>query len=374
MYSRPLNKSPEKIVQNGKINFGSFQGVSDFLDIRGVKAPFAGIPIPKLFSNFRIKSKITYTFCYDKFAGLIEFFDDKTFGLAEVIVWNRETNQRYAYHTFMGPRRRFVPTNTTEASVTSFSKKRYIKISWNRKRGTLKLSFTLKGDKFRPAMKGKFVSPFTDDKSSETLFVNPAPTTQRCSATWFVPLSTNGGIGIAEHRKQITCLPESDGIGMMYVSRTYLKAHSTSEIAFGLLEQDGKKICFSFSCTSQDSLDDDNFNKNLLSVIDKTEKPKDSNVQANDKTYNTQTTAMPPVKITHPFGIGKNWIIQDTENMVDLTFTPLSVSTRTLNIILMRNNESTIYGTFEGNLLTKDGEKIALKNCPGIVKKTTLRL
>lgn len=355
MYSRPLNKSPEKIVQNGKINFGSFQGVSDFLDIRGVKAPFAGIPIPKLFSNFRIKSKITYTFCYDKFAGLIEFFDDKTFGLAEVIVWNRETNQRYAYHTFMGPRRRFVPTNTTEASVTSFSKKRYIKISWNRKRGTLRLSFTMKGDKFKPAMKGKFVSAFTEDKSSETLFVNPAPTTQRCSATWFVPLSTNGGIGTAEHRKQITSLPESDGIGIMYVSRTYLKAHSTSEIAFGLLEQDGKKICFSFSCTSQDSLDDDSFNKNLLSV--------DGN-----------TTAMPPVKITHPFGIGKNWIIQDTENMVDLTFTPLSVSSRTVNIILMRNHESTVYGTFEGTLLTKDGEKIALKNCPGIIKKTTLRL
>ena len=85
-------------------------------------------------------------------------------------------------------------------------------------------------------------------------------------------------------------------------------------------------------------------------------------------------TAMPPVCITHPFGIQKKWIVQDTESMVDLSFMPVSCSSRTLNIIVMRNAYTTIYGNFEGVLLTKNGEKIVLKNCSGIVKKSMLRL
>ena len=89
---------------------------------------------------------------------------------------------------------------------------------------------------------------------------------------------------------------------------------------------------------------------------------------------NGKITAMPPVLITHPFGISKKWIAQDTEGMVDLTFNPISVNSRTLNIVLMRNAYTTIYGTFEGVLVSDDGEKIVLKNCPGIVKKSHIRL
>lgn len=355
MYSRPLQRIPEKIVHNGKIHFGSYDGVTEKLDIRGVRAPFAGVPIPKMFSNFRIKSKITYGFCYDKFAGIVEFFDDKAFGLAEVILWNRETNQKYAYHTFMGPRKRFVPTDTSEAACTSFSKSRYIKISWSRRHGLLKMSFVVMGDKFRPAFKGKFQAPFPKDGSGEALFVMPAPTTQRCSATWVLPLESIGGVGSARHRKQITCIPETKANALVLVNRTYLKVHALSEMMMGFFEMEGKRISFTFSNSNQDALDDDTYNSNMLSV-------------------DNSITAMPPVKITHPFGVSGKWIIQDTENMVDLAFIPAAVSKRTLNIIIMRNMSTTIFGHFEGVLMSKDGEKITLKNCPGIVKKSMLRL
>ena len=85
-------------------------------------------------------------------------------------------------------------------------------------------------------------------------------------------------------------------------------------------------------------------------------------------------TALPPVYITHPFGFDKNWIIQDTESMVDLTFTPLSVNSRTLNLIALRTSYHTMYGTFEGVLLDSNGEKIILKNFPGLLYKGMLRL
>ena len=171
MYTRLLEKVPKKIVHNGKIQFGTFSGVTDYLDIRGVRAPFAGIPTSRFLSNFRIKSRLTYVFSLPDYIGLVEFFDDKAFGLAEVIYWNKETNQKLAYHTFMGPRRRFVPVNTSAAACISFAKTRYIKVNWNRKRAKSVLSFTVRGDKFRPASKGKFISHISPDKQSELLTV-----------------------------------------------------------------------------------------------------------------------------------------------------------------------------------------------------------
>ena len=60
--------------------------------------------------------------------------------------------------------------------------------------------------------------------------------------------------------------------------------------------------------------------------------------------------------------------------MVDLTFTPLSVNSRTLNLIALRTNYYTMYGTFAGVLRNSDGEKIILKNFPGLLHKGMLRL
>lgn len=354
MYSRPLVNAPESIVQNGKINFGSFSGVPSKIDIRGVKAPFAGVPTSTFFSNFRIKSRVCFVFAVDNYIGLAEFFDDKAFGLAEVVFWNKESGQKLAYHSFMGPRRRFVPTDTFEAACNTFAHTRNIKISWSRKRGKISLSFVVRGDKFRPAAKAKYVARL-DENNKEVLFVNPAPTTQRCSASWFVPMSLEGGLNTGKHRHYIKEIPVGKGLGLMLLNRTYLKPRSSSEFMFGLAEIDGKSVVFSFANTSQDSFDEDTYNDNMLSV-------------------NGEITAMPPVQITHPFGLSRKWVAQDTEGMVDLAFEPVSLNSRTLNIILMRNAYTTIYGTFDGVLLSKDGEKIILKNCPGIVKKGHIRL
>lgn len=354
VYSRDIKKAPQSVVRKGKIHFGSFEGEPPNLDIRGVRAPFAGIPLPGMLSRFRIKSRLTYLFSVDNYIGMADFFDDKIFGLAEVIFWDRETGKKLAYHTFMGPRRRFVPVNTKEASCTSFGKTRYVRIAWSRIRDRISLSFVVKGSPFRPAAKGLFVASFQKNRR-ELLFVNPAPTIQRCSATWLIPLKLSGGIATAKHRRLIKTIPVAEGTGLLLMNRTYLKMHSSAEMMFGLTSIDGKNVQFHFANSDYDAVDEDTFNDNFLS-------------------FGTQITPMPSIVITHPFGIEKKWIVQDTENMVDLTFTPVSVNTRTLNIIIMRKAYTAIYGTFEGILMTKDGEKLALKECPGIVRKNLLRL
>ena len=90
--------------------------------------------------------------------------------------------------------------------------------------------------------------------------------------------------------------------------------------------------------------------------------------------YDGRRTPLPPVKITRPFGIMGKWIIQDTESMVDLVFLPVSKNYKRVNAAVFRTEYSTVYGHFEGTLLTADGEELKLKSFPGIAKKYNLRI
>ena len=108
-------------------------------------------------------------------------------------------------------------------------------------------------------------------------------------------------------------------------------------------------------CSTLDAADPDKYNNNVL-IVDGKE------------------TALPSVVMTHPFGISKKWVIQDTESMVDLTFTPSSIHARNLNIIILHKRGKSIYGTFEGVLMDSEGNKITLKNFPGIISGNSIRL
>jgi hypothetical protein len=90
--------------------------------------------------------------------------------------------------------------------------------------------------------------------------------------------------------------------------------------------------------------------------------------------YADSVTPLPPVTITHSYGLMKTWNIQDTENMIDLTFTPISDNVNVINAIVFRTEYHTIYGTFNGVLLTKDGEKVNVNGMPGLTKKYVIRL
>lgn len=350
MYNREFSAAPEHIVHNGKAEFGSYSEVSPKIDIRGMRAPYAGIPLPSFISNLRIKSRLNYAFSLEKYIGIAQFIDFKVIGLGEICLWNKETGKKYVYHTIMAPRRRFVPVSTTRGICACYRKSRYIKISWGRKHQHHALSFKVKGDSARPNTEGYVYSPMIDDMHKDSLFVNPSPASSRCSATWLTTMKIQGQISINKEKVE-----ESTGLAAMVLNRAYYKMHSSQDFSYGIGNVKGKNVVFTISTSNLDAADSDSYNCNAL-VVDGVE------------------TALPPVYMTHPFGISKQWIIQDTENMIDLTFTPVSLNSRTLNLIALRAAYTTMYGTFDGVLVTKDGEKITLKSFPGLLQKGMLRL
>lgn len=353
MYTRQIDEPPVRIIENGKAHFGTFSGVSPKIDIKGMRAPYAGVPVPSFLSNLRIKSRLVYIYSFGDFIGVTDFFDLKIFGLAEVVFWNKTTGKKLAYHEIMPTRRRFVPHNTSKALCVSYRKARSIKLFWRSGHKSFVNEFNLKGDSVRPSATGQIKSIQNDSMHTDVMFVNPAPTSSRCTATWLSAMQIKGNL-VTYTKENRSEKKTENGLALLSLQRSYFKFHSAMEYACGLGEIGGKNIVFKISSSNLDAADPDKYNSNSL-ITD------------------GDFTPLPSVVITQPFGIDKKWIIQDTESMVDLCFTPISRNTRNLNVILLRTTYSTIYGTFDGVLLTKNGEKIMLKDFPGIVYRNMVR-
>ncbi len=354
-YSRILEDCPQTFVKDGKCVFGTFPGHSERLDIRGVSRAYLDLPIPKWITNLRIKSRLSFFFNVGEYLGYIDFFDAKIFGLAEVTFWSTSTKQRFSYRTLTGPRKRLVPHNLISAATSSYKKARYIRVSWDRAHNRLSAIFNLRGDSVRPGVNGVVQARFSDPQSTEITCVVPAPTLRRCSARYYASMPVKGTLTLVPAHENPVPMEDSQGVSFFEINRTYMKFRSFAEFATGLGYIGEKQITFRIEAGSQDAVDPDRYNANILF-------------------YDGKSTPLPPVVITHNYGIMKTWNIQDTENMIDLTFTPISDNHNIINAILFRTEYHAIYGQFNGALVTKDGEKLAINGLLGICRDMNIRL
>ena len=356
MYNREIQEPPEKIVRNGKIQFGTFGGHLPQLDIRGVRAPFVGTPLPAVITNFRIQSSLVFMFNIGSYIGTVDFFDHKIFGFADVVFWNKETKRKLAFRSFMGPRRRFIPHNMNTGFCASFNKKRYIRISWDHQRDRLSVIFNLKGDNSRPTSQAAFLAQYSNPLMKELLMVVPAPSKRRCSATYVTNPQIHGSLNLEKTKfSEEESQEDLDGMALMSVNRSYYNLHTLSEFVMAAGQVNGKNFSFQIFTTQENAVDSDNINGNVLFA-------------------DGECTPLPPVTITHPFGLSKKWVIQDFENMVDLTFTPASDIRRDISFLVSKSHLRTIFGTFEGVIKTKNGDDIVLHNFEGIAKNQLLTL
>ncbi len=356
MYYKSLETPPNKLVQNRKPVFGLFKGFPKSLDIRGVESPFKSIPLPRFISNFRIRGSLQFSFNIGPYIGIIDFLDEKIVGYAEVTFWNKENSRKYSYKVFMGPRRRFIPHNLTSGYCASYNKNRYIRISWDHTKDKISLILNLKGDSARPTVNAAFLANFSNSAMSELTAVVPAPTKRRCSATYFATPAIHGTMTLgATKMSEGVNMKDTFGNSLLSINRTYYTFLSDSEFVSATGMCDNHSITFQIFTTPDDGSDPELTNHNILFV-------------------DGECTPLPPVTITHPFGLNEKWVIQDFENMVDLTFTPVSENYRDLTMIVFHTQTHTVYGNFEGSITTKDGTTYNLSKFAGITRNQTIRI
>ena len=354
MYSRTYFKTPDTLVKNGKPVFGSFEEPPKSLDVRGVWFPFGVLPFPPFITNLRIRSTLFFEFSTDTFIGSLELLDAKMVGYLKFVIWDRATGKKYAYNNFMGLRRRLIPKNLRAAVCATFSKNRYVRIAWDRSINRFSCIFSMKGDNVRPSISGTFISSFDGSLFSQLTSVSPAPSFRRCSALYQMSNEFKGSFSSCQRDKREE-LYEQKGLFLFGIKRAYynLRHNEDTLTAQGIVK--GKHVVFRISTANNDAFVPDMYNENVL-IVDGVK------------------TLLPPVKITRPSGFQGKWIIQDTESMIDLSFTPRSDDLRLFSIFILHARYHTIQGSFSGVLLTKNAEEINLKDFTGIAGKQRIRL
>lgn len=365
VYTRQALKTPKSIVQNGKPVFGYYPQPFENLDIRDINHAYGNFLLPSFISNLRIKANLVFSFYTSKYIGIIEFFDSKVFGFVEFILFDKDTKKKYAYRQVLGLHKRIVPKSTVQATCSSHSKRRHVRINWCKKEEKITATFNIKGDKSRP----DFCANLQIDTSKKTFAqasnVVPALVNRRCSASVQMCGGCSGFITVnGQHYTLQNSVPKSASQNIMPfltdcgafldIRRAYypLRSHITGLMGAGVIK--GKQVSFRFGQTNFDPVDNYKYNDNMLFV-------------------ENMPTPLPPVKITMPYGINKTWIMQDTESMVDLCFEPIAITRRKASLIFLHLDYQTVLGTINGTFLTADGKSINLKNFYAVGKTIRLR-
>lgn len=331
--------------------FGSFKEPFKQLDIRNIKRPFGNFLLPFWLTNLRIRAHLFCPFVTEEYAGIIDIFDSKIFGFIEIIIWDRKTGKKYPYRRILCLNKKTVPKSTEHAVCLSFSKKRYVRINWSRRENRAAVFFNLKGDDTRPSVIAAFNVDYSRKDFVQLATVTPAPISRRCAASALSAGSLDGTIVFGgTHQGSF----DSTGLMMLELRRAYYPLRTKANILYGFGIINGRKVSFKISSSNLDGNDTYHYNENALFI-------------------DGETTLLPPVKITRPKGICGPWVIQDTESMVDLIFRPKSDSHRKVSMLILHTNYHTLYGTFEGTMLTSAGESIPFKDFSGIGKKLQLR-
>ncbi|ULQ58814.1 DUF2804 domain-containing protein [Brucepastera parasyntrophica] len=350
MYKREITPPPDAPVKDGKAQFGTFSGPFKNFDIRGLKHPFGSLPIPQFLTNFRVRGMVRFLFCSEENIGEIELFMGGFFGFMETTLWNRRTKKRIAYRRMLAPRSIRMPHNLFKSIIACRSHSRFVRINMRLYKKVIHADFDFLGSDIRPPCEARLAMNLDGPGTAEIATVVPYEIKRRCKASYKVTAPLHGRMTTFYDDYNLS---EQTSVGFFEITEAYLSLRTKLSMLNGFGMLDGKVV--SFSLSNSTSRDDYRYNENVLFV--------------DGKAY-----PLPPVKITRPYGVEGQWIIQDTESMIDLVFTPVSDSPRKLSIVILRTDYHTVYGTFEGVLLTGDNKKIVLKDYPGIGKKILLRI
>ncbi len=315
-----------------------------------MKRPFGDLPVPSFITDRRVMGIMRFLFCDGHNIGEIELFDAGYFSFMETTLWNRKTNHRIAYRRIIPPGFMRIPAEFGNSVTACRSRRRYTRIHARLQRRLIHADFDFLGSSARPPCEGRFEMNLAAPGSSDLSSVLPYRVRRRCLASYQVTAPLHGwiGTGFDDHH-----IHEDDGVGYFDVRKAYFSLRTKMSMVIGLGRVSGRIV--SFQLGKSVNREDDRYNDNVLFV-------------------DGRAWPLPPVIITRPYGITGNWVIQDTESMVDLVFSPVSDSSRRLSAFVVRTDYHTVYGTFDGVLLTGDGERIILKGYPGIGKKILLRI
>ncbi len=350
-YTRIITPAPRKPVERGRPLFGSYSGMFHNFDIRGLKNPYGRLPSPSFITDLRVIDTLRLVFCDEHILGAIEFFYGGYFSYMETMFWLRQTNRQFAYRQILPAGFMHLPHYIPYSVAACRVRRRYVRLFSRLSKGMLHADFDFLGSRGRPTCEGRLDFDACNPECTDYSAVIPYFVNRRCEAVYLRSFRSTGWISFGSDWD--IQLDKKTAAGFLDFRQAYIGLRTRRAFLIGLGYLDGVQVSFQLSDST--STDKYAYNDNMLF-------------------FGGKRIPLPPVRISRPYGSGEQWIIQDTENMVDLTFNPATVLHRKLNAFVCKTDYKIICGTFDGFFLTPEGQEIKLKAFTGLGKRIRMRI
>jgi hypothetical protein len=349
MYTREILPPIASPVVDGNPIIGTWNKAFEKVDLQEIRKPYS-YPLPRWAKDLRIKEWQCFSAHNNYFLVDAIFCNVKMYRMAQVLLYDREKEQKYLYRKIMPGTGWQLPVSLANSSVDSRSMSFFFRIHSWLDADAIKLDINIESDRKHPPLT---IHLAYDMNSQE---VTPMATTlgfskQRIMYAYKAFAPVRGDMVLGGKRitlKQDTCS------GIFWDCKGFFpyRMHTSMCSAAGFDEENRR---FGFHIAENQTRDANKNNENALWI-------------------NGKLTPLPPVRITMPNGIDADWIIQDVEGMVDLTFTQKEPDKSGAKLMFTRADFNVPLGYFNGMLVNSEGEKIQIKNLFGIGEKLYLRV
>jgi len=349
MYTREILAPRASPIEDGNPIYGTWNHAFEKVDLLEIRKPYS-YPLPRWLRYCRIKEWECFTAQNDSIFLEAIFSNVKLYRMAQVLVYDKENEKKYIFRKIIPGTGWHLPLSLANSSVDSHSSHFFFRIHSWLDADIVILDINIEATRRRQPLT-VHLAYNTNNHHTTPLVVSLGINKRRMMYAYksFVPVRGDIVLG----GKHIS-LKEDDCSGFFYDCKGLFPYYTQMTVctAMGFDEENRR---FGFHIAENQTRETHKNNENALWV-------------------NGQLTPLPPVLITMPNGPEDEWVIQDVEGMVDLTFTPKEQNKNIMEILFTYADLNAPLGYYNGMLVNAEGEKIQIKNLFGIGEKLSLRV
>jgi hypothetical protein len=346
---RPFEPAPETVVAGGEFNYGRFGapfGRANMLDNERLYA----YRVPRAVRNWRLKEWQAYQFGDSRWFFLAVLYNAKTLSLAQFIAYDRERKARYGFKRVLpGGLFRF-PETLTGSNVYYRGSRSYLESACDYEGGSMQVTVVHGSRSPGRRFSGRFRFSCAPRSAAPNVVCLPFGLNRAMYSTKIL-MPMEGEFAAAGESFSLEG-PSSMGIIDDHKGFYPYRTRYDWVTGFGS-DSRGRRV--GFNLTDNQARDPSRYNENCLWI-------------------NGRIWPLPPIKVTRPQGDSGEWIVQDTEGMVDLVFVPQVPNGDRFNFGFIENDYAGPIGSFRGILRNGEGEKIQAERLYGMGERQFLRL
>jgi hypothetical protein len=349
MYTREIQPSQGAFIENGIPIQGTWQEAFDDMDLLNIQRPFP-FPLLRGLRDLRIKEWESFSIQDDHFYLNAFLANIKYYRIAQVLLYDKETKEQLRFNKLIPFGGWHLPRNLWNGSIYSRSYGFFFRIHNWLYADTIKVDLDIEATRRRPSFTAHLEYTLNQIKTPPLAVILPF-SERRCMYAYktFSPVRGDmvfGGRHISlDPEKTVGIFRDYKGFYPYRMRSTWCSAASPAE----------ESLRYSFSVAENQTKETYKNNENVL-------------------WQGGRMTPLPPVRITMPRGVESDWVIQDLEGMVDLTFTPQEQIRSSFNLFLTQWEYNTPLGYYNGMLVNSEGNQIPVRNLWGLGEKLYLRV